>query len=146
MNQTSTDINLVGYQARLAIPGFNPHNPVHQAARRLEHRLKMDNKRHLRSEAARKHRPGAHPTHFNTMGEAIKFERLKEARIALRPKLTGYPIPGANLSQYHPDFGMTPVEHEAAKAERAAKAHKANRAAGRNGVMSQLFGKKPKNV
>lgn len=25
----------------------------------------------------------------------------------------------ANLSRYHPDFGMTPAQHEQAKAERA---------------------------
>lgn len=29
-------------------------------------------------------------------------------------------IPHANLSRFHPDFGMTMKEHEAAKAKRAA--------------------------
>jgi hypothetical protein len=32
----------------------------------------------------------------------------------------GKPIILANLSQYHPDYGMTPAQHEAAKAERLA--------------------------
>lgn len=33
---------------------------------------------------------------------------------------TGARIPHANLSRFHPDFGMTMPEHEAAKAKRLA--------------------------
>lgn len=42
---------------------------------------------------------------------------LKRARTKL--KLKGYPYPAANIGRNHPDYGMTPGEHAASKAERA---------------------------
>lgn len=38
----------------------------------------------------------------------------------LRDRRTGRRIAHANLSRFHPDFGLTPAEHEANKAKRAA--------------------------
>lgn len=38
----------------------------------------------------------------------------------LRDRRTGQRIAHANLSLFHPDYGLTPAEHEANKAKRAA--------------------------
>lgn len=45
-----------------------------------------------------------------------EFQRRSLARKRL--KLEGDPVPAANVGRKHPDYGMTPAEHAAAKAAR----------------------------
>ena len=44
----------------------------------------------------------------------------KAARRAYWYRSTGTPLVLANISRNHPDYGMSPAEHEAAKAARRA--------------------------
>jgi len=52
------------------------------------------------------------------VGNWREFQHRRHARRNLG--LAGEPFPAANIGRCHPDYGMTPGEHVAAKARRAA--------------------------